>query len=81
METAEKDTKEKDSKKPREKKHYAGRIVDIVTAAEHCGLTQKTLYNYVSSKKVPHVKIGRAVRFELAELDKWLDEKRVRPVQ
>jgi len=56
------------------------RIVDIETAAEHCGLSRKTLYSYVSARRVPHIKLGRAVRFDLGELDRWLDEHKVAPI-
>jgi len=36
-----------------------------------------TIYTWTHQKKIPHVKIGRSLRFDLAEIDLWVNERRV----
>lgn len=36
----------------------------------------KTIYDWTHKKQIPHYKIGRLVRFEEAEIQKWIQEKR-----
>jgi len=39
------------------------------------GLAVGTLYNMVSKRQIPHRKLGRLVKFERDELDKWLKDQ------
>jgi len=41
----------------------------------HTGLAVGTLYNMVHQRRIPHRKLGRLVKFERYELDKWLKEQ------
>lgn len=36
------------------------------------GISEKTVYKYVSSNLIPHYKIGASVRFRPRELAEWL---------
>lgn len=49
------------------------RYLNIIQAADLTGFTVGTLYQYVSEKKVPYIKKGRAVRFDKNKLIKWMD--------
>lgn len=40
--------------------------------AQYLDLSVNTIYAWVSSGKVPFVKMGRLVKFELKEIDKWI---------
>ena len=40
-------------------------------------LSEKTLRNLVSKKKIPYFKLGRAVRFSVAKLNAWMEERAV----
>ena len=40
-----------------------------------------TIYTWTHQKKIPHVKIGRSLRFDLAEIDLWVNERRVAQVE
>jgi len=42
------------------------------------GLAVGTLYNMVSKRQIPHRKLGRLVKFERYELDKWLKNRSVK---
>lgn len=47
-------------------------------AADLLGLRPGTLYAMVSRHQIPHVRLGkRLVRFDAAELNQWLNERRV----
>lgn len=46
-------------------------------AANYLGITQRHLRDLVYRRRVPHYKVGRLVRFSLADLDKWMASSRV----
>ena len=48
-------------------------------AADYVGCEPGTLRVWVSKRVVPHLKIGRLVRFRRKDLDKWLDRQLVKP--
>lgn len=50
-------------------------------AAEYSGLPEGTLRSLVSTKKIPHIRIGpRTVLFDSEQLDAWLAERTVKAV-
>jgi excisionase family DNA binding protein len=57
----------------------ARRLITIREAAEYTSLSVSTLYSWIWQKRVPYVKLGRAVRFDLADLDRLIQLRRVEP--
>ena len=55
-------------------------IVNIDAAADHVGSTTRHLRRLVAERRIPFLHVGRKVRFDTAELDRWLDAQRVPPV-
>lgn len=53
------------------------RYINIDDLAEYLSLTKGTLYVWVFQKRIPHFKIGGALRFDLREIENWLKDKRV----
>ncbi len=53
------------------------RFLSIPEAAEYLGLTKGTLYVWVCQKKIPYIKVGRLVKFDLKKIEKWLEERTV----
>jgi len=51
------------------------RLLSIVEAAEWLGLSQSYLYKLVESEQIPHIRFGRAIRFDIKELEEWLKEE------
>jgi len=49
------------------------RLLTVADVAEYLGLSVGTVYNKVSRGEIPHVKLGRAVRFRRSEIDRWID--------
>lgn len=56
------------------------RLVGYQAAADFLGIKVTTLYTHVFKKSVPHIRLNsRSVRFDLDELDRWLEARKVQP--
>jgi len=53
------------------------RLVDIDGAAEHLTVSVRYVRTLVGDRRIPYLKVGKYVRFDLNELDDWLDGCRV----
>ena len=53
------------------------RFLRIEELSEYMGTPVATLYTWTHQKKIPHLKMGRSVRFDLREIEAWLKERRV----
>jgi excisionase family DNA binding protein len=56
------------------------RLIGVQEAAEYINLSTHTLYTMVSQQRVPHVKMGRLVKFNVELLDKWIKEHTKMPM-
>jgi excisionase family DNA binding protein len=56
------------------------RLFDIHQAARYTGMSVTTLYKWVSQRKIPHIKMGRLVKFDPAKLDEWIKQRTVMPM-
>lgn len=55
-------------------------LMSIKEAAIYTGLSIKTLYTMVSQRRIPYVKVGRLLRFDVGLLNQWLKEQTVMPM-
>lgn len=55
------------------------KLLTVREAARYTGLAESTLYSWVWQKKIPFIKMGKAVRFDLADLDRFIDLHRIEP--
>jgi len=55
------------------------RLLNIGEASEYLGIPVNTLRCWCSRRIIPHVKLGRMVRFDIAQLEEWFKEKAVKP--
>jgi excisionase family DNA binding protein len=46
-------------------------------AAERLNVTQRYVRHLVAEKRIPYLKVGRLVRFDPADLDRFLEECRI----
>ena len=53
------------------------RYLGMDECAGYLGLTKGTLYVWVCRRKIPYVKVGRLVKFDLREIEQWLKENSV----
>jgi excisionase family DNA binding protein len=51
------------------------RLLKAAEAAEYLGFVEGTVRNMVSAGTIPHLKVGRALRFRVSDLDRWLDAR------
>jgi excisionase family DNA binding protein len=54
-------------------------LMTVEEVAEYLGLKKKTVYTYVSDRRIPYFKIPHSnqTRFRKAEIDIWLEKGRV----
>ncbi|MFC1621698.1 helix-turn-helix transcriptional regulator [Candidatus Omnitrophota bacterium] len=53
------------------------RLIDIKEVSERLGVKVSTIYSWVHQKQIPYIKMGRLVKFDLLELDNWIQGKKV----
>lgn len=56
------------------------RLIDIKEASEYLDLTVNTLYTWVSQRKIPYIKVGRLTKFDLRDIDRFIEENKVEPL-
>lgn len=52
------------------------KLIDIKQLSEHLGISVMTIYSWTSMRVIPFYKIGRLVKFDEAEIDKWLEGRK-----
>ena len=62
-----------------ESKPKTAEVMDVEGVADYLGFSSSTIYTKVRELDIPHVRIGGALRFPKAEIDKWLRRNTVRP--
>ena len=50
-------------------------LLDTTEASAFLGISRNTLYEWIIQKKIPHVKVGRLVKFKQEDLDAWLKKR------
>ena len=48
------------------------RFMNAEELAAYIGVSQHTIYWWVATRKVPHSKLGKLVRFDSVEIEEWL---------
>ena len=49
------------------------RLLTINQLAEILQVKKNTIYSWIFTKRIPHVKINGALRFKEKEISKWID--------
>jgi excisionase family DNA binding protein len=55
-------------------------LIDIATLAERLGDSERHIRRLVAERRIPFLKLGCFVRFDAAEIVRWLDDGR-KPVK
>jgi len=55
-------------------------LLTIQEASKITGVSIPTLYKWVSQRKIPHIKMGRLVKFDPVKLDEWIKQQTVMPM-
>jgi len=56
------------------------KLLSIEEAAQYTGLSMHTLYKMVSQRRIPYVKLGSRLMFDIGLLDGWLKQNTVMPM-
>ena len=56
------------------------KYLNIQELSSHINVKVKTIYSWISLKEIPHFKLGRLVRFEKDEIDRWIEQKKVEQI-
>ncbi|NIS15702.1 MAG: helix-turn-helix domain-containing protein [Aliifodinibius sp.] len=43
--------------------------------AEYLGVKESTIYKWTHEEYIPHIKLGKFLRFKTRDIDKWIDKK------
>ena len=54
------------------------RLLSIGQLSQQLGIIVKTLYGWVCLRKIPYVKMGRLVKFDARDIEKWIETKKSR---
>jgi excisionase family DNA binding protein len=52
------------------------RLMTVTDAARYLAVSVSTLYGWVYQRRIPFVKVGRALRFEVVDLDSFIQRNR-----
>lgn len=52
-------------------------LLDIPVLAERLGTSERHLRRLVDEKRIPYLKLGHFIRFDVAEVARWLDRCRI----
>ena len=56
------------------------RFLDIQGASQYTGISVTTLYKWVNQRKIPHIKMGRLLKFDPLKLDEWIRQQTIMPM-
>jgi len=56
------------------------RFMDIHDASRYLGMTEKSLRYKVEARRLPFAKIGKSIRFDRLELDRFIARNTVQPI-
>ena len=55
------------------------KLVGIEKISEILDVNPKTIYDWTSTRKIPHYKLGRLVKFDVDEVMTWLATLEIKP--
>jgi excisionase family DNA binding protein len=53
------------------------KLLSVDDLSAKIGVAKNTIYDWVSMGKLPHLKLGKLVKFEADKIERWLQTKRV----
>lgn len=55
-------------------------LLDVNGVARRLGVSRHTIYSWVSQRRIPYLKVGRLLRFDLGAITAWLQEESREPL-
>jgi len=57
------------------------KLLTVDEVAKVLSVKKSTVYQWVHLRLIPHIKVGRFVRFKEEDIERWLKERKVKPVR
>lgn len=54
------------------------RFIGINDLTVYLGIKKGTIYVWTCQRRIPYVKMGGALRFDLREIEEWLKDKKIK---
>ncbi len=55
-------------------------LINVQEVAQRLNMAVTTIYKMVNQRRIPYVKIGGALKFNLAQVERWVQEQTVMPM-
>jgi excisionase family DNA binding protein len=52
-------------------------LIDIAGLAERLGVSQRFVRRLIAERRVPFFKVGKFIRFDSTDIDRWIENNRV----
>ncbi len=56
------------------------RYIDKKALSEYLGLSRFTIDMWVCQRRIPFIKMGRRVMFDLQDIEKWISQNKIIPI-
>jgi excisionase family DNA binding protein len=56
----------------------AKQLIDIKKLSQMTSFSVSTLYAWVNQRRIPFIKFGHRIRFDLQQIDSWIEENAVK---
>lgn len=56
------------------------RYLGIEELSQYLGFTKGTLYVWVCQRRIPYLKVGKLLKFDIIEIENWLKDKRIKDI-
>jgi excisionase family DNA binding protein len=68
-------SKHEDGRLPQGRAESASRLLEADDIASYLGMRTDWVYREVRAGRLPHIRLGRAVRFRQESIDAWLESR------
>lgn len=55
------------------------RLLSIAEASVYMGISKRTLHRMIQRHQVPFLRIGRLVKLDIHQLEKWISRQSIQP--
>jgi len=53
------------------------RLLNIGETAKYLNVSVNTIYSWVCQRRIPFVKLGRRLLFDIEDLDRWIESQKI----
>ena len=53
-------------------------MLTVHELSKELNLSESYVYQLIAKQRIPHYKVGRAIRFEMEKIKKWMSDKEIK---